>query len=88
MSEPAAYMIWSLEHSLWWGPHRRGYTISIAEAGLYSHAVALNICARAIPGASTRIGGALPDLPVRQDDINAMVLIYRSHYPDRTEPWE
>jgi len=30
------YIIWSFEHSAWWGPDRRGYTEDVAKAGRYS----------------------------------------------------
>lgn len=46
----AAYLVWSNEHSAWWGPNRCGYTRVIASAGRYSRAEALTI-------AGTRDGG-------------------------------
>lgn len=30
------YLIWSIEHDLWWGKNHRGYTHDISNAGKYS----------------------------------------------------
>jgi hypothetical protein len=54
-SVPAAsagdkYLVWSNEHSAWWGRDRCGYTRIIANAGRYDRAEALSI-------AGTRDGG-------------------------------
>jgi hypothetical protein len=38
------YKIWSIQHGMWWKPARMGYTVSEAEAGIYSEADALIIC--------------------------------------------
>ena len=38
-----AWLIWSHKHSAWWGPDRAGYTTSIAHAGVYDEAEALDI---------------------------------------------
>jgi len=80
------YLVWSHEHQAWWGPGRCGYVRSLAQAGRYSHAEALTICAQAIPGTSSRMG-ALPDLPVRLSDLEAMVEAYDLEFHDRPEPW-
>jgi len=29
------FVIWSIEHTAWWGPDRRGYTRELAGAGVY-----------------------------------------------------
>ena len=31
------WLIWSNEHSAWWGPNRRGYVQDRNEAGRYTH---------------------------------------------------
>ena len=38
------YLIWSNEHSAWWMPNSRGYTVSRAAAGRYSLEEATRIC--------------------------------------------
>lgn len=37
------YVIWSNEHSAWWGPNRHGYTTVLSGAGYYSRAAAISI---------------------------------------------
>jgi hypothetical protein len=84
----ALYLIWSHEHSAWWGGRRCGYVRSIAHAGTYSHAEALDICANSIPGTSRQLG-ALPELPVCLDDVTVMRERFRGRYPDtEREEWE
>ncbi len=39
------WVIWSEEHAAWWGPERRGYTDSLAQAGRYPQEEALTIVA-------------------------------------------
>jgi hypothetical protein len=80
------YLIWSHEHSAWWGPDGCGYVRSIAQAGRYSAEEALGNCARAMPGTSTQLG-ALPELPVRLADVEAMVTAYNRQFGARPEPW-
>lgn len=65
VNEP--YLVWSNEHTLWWGPGRRGYVERIRDAGHYSREVALAICSGAIVGTAERIG-MLPEIPVRLSD--------------------
>jgi hypothetical protein len=84
MDDP--YLIWSVEHNSWWGPARCGYVRSVAQAGRYTHAEALEICIRAIPGTSTDMG-ALPELPVRLADVGAMIAAYDREFGDRSEVW-
>lgn len=43
MREPRDYLIWSIEHGMWWRPNRAGYTIRVAEAGRYTLAEATEI---------------------------------------------
>ncbi len=45
-----SYLVWSNEHSAWWGPDHRGYTRVIDRAGRYERAEAMKI-------AGTRDGG-------------------------------
>jgi hypothetical protein len=80
------YLIWSHEHGAWWGPGGCGYVRSLDRAGRYSHAEALAICIKAIPGTSTLLQ-ALPELPVRLIDVAAMVAAYDGRFGDRPEPW-
>ena len=82
------YLIWSHEHGGWWGPGRSGYVRSISAAGRYSRDEALRICAEAIPGDAARLG-ALPELPVREDDLRIMGDRFRGMFPDvPKEAWE
>lgn len=37
------WLIWSNEHSAWWKPNGMGYTQSVADAGRYSFAEAMQI---------------------------------------------
>lgn len=80
MEETDLYLIWSHEHTAWWGPAARGYSRKISEAGRYTHSQALAICTEAIPGTSDRLG-ALPELPIRFGDIEAMVGAFAAAYP-------
>lgn len=45
--DPREWLVWSYEHRRWWNPNRRGYTLSLAEAGRYTLAEATAICERA-----------------------------------------
>jgi len=82
------YLIWSHEHGAWWGPARQGYQVRLSEAGRYSHEEALRICAEAIPGDAAR-AGALQELPVREADVLAMRVRYRTRFPNLSiEAWE
>jgi hypothetical protein len=80
------YLIWSHEHGGWWGPERCGYGQSISKAGRYSREEAIQICTRAIPGTSTYLG-ALPELPVRVADVEALIGGYDERFASRPEPW-
>jgi hypothetical protein len=81
------YLIWSHEHAMWWGPDGYGYTAHLSEAGRYTHDDVLHICTMAIPGTSTRLK-ALPELPVRLKDVEAMIARYNDEFGDRPEPWK
>jgi hypothetical protein len=83
------YLIWSNEHVAWWGPGGVGYVESLAAAGRYDRTEALAICARAIPG-TAREFGVLPELPVREADLQVLHTGYRSLLRDDAppEPWE
>jgi hypothetical protein len=82
------YLIWSHEKAAWWGPGGNGYVRQISRAGRYTRDQALAICAEAVPGTSTKIG-ALPELPVRLDDVVEIADSYFEKYPKRqdNEPW-
>ena len=83
-----SFLIWSHEHGAWWGPGRCGYVRSVAQAGRYTHAEALQICTDAIPGTSRWLG-ALPELPVREADIATMRDRFRAEFPGaEREDWE
>ena len=41
------YLIWSIEHTAWWGPDRSGYVASWPLAGAYSIDEAFRISAQA-----------------------------------------
>ncbi len=71
------FLIWSNEHSAWWRANRAGYTIHLREAGWYSHADALSICAGARDG--WRPGTPPPELPVALADAIAC----EAHYHRR-----
>lgn len=86
LSEDDAYLIWSHEHGRWWGPFGRGYVQKTAEAGRYSREQALKCCVSAIPGTTHRLR-ALPELPVRLADIEAMRGIFSGGHPVGMEWW-
>ena len=88
MDDEGAYLIWSHEHGAWWGPDGCGYVRSLAGAGRYGYSEAMNICTRAMPGTSARLG-ALPELPVREGDVLTLRDRFRSALPDiARETWE
>ena len=87
--DTSTYLIWSAEHQSWWGPDGNGYARRLSRAGRYSHAAAMDICIRAIPGAADRFG-LLPELPVQLADVEAMQAAHRAVcYPGLpAESWE
>lgn len=80
------YLIWSHEHGAWWGPGGCGYTKSLTEAGRYDQKSALAICIKAVPGTSQRMG-ALPELPVRLEDAEAIRDAFFAQYPGIGGGW-
>ena len=44
------YLVWSNEHSAWWGPDHAGYFSRLAFAGRYTREEALAICVGARGG--------------------------------------
>ena len=87
MSGPA-WLIWSNEHRAWWRAGGNGYTMQVSQAGLYSEADALDICARAIPGTASRLG-MLPEIPVSSVHMGLLVERFRVAHPMLPlEPWE
>lgn len=48
-------LIWSIEHSAWWGPKRRGYVEDCESAGRYSLAEADEIIIGCEPGNEVHI---------------------------------
>jgi hypothetical protein len=35
LTRETGFVIWSHMHTMWWGPHRQGYTLSLPHAGVY-----------------------------------------------------
>lgn len=85
MSEARDYLIWSHEHGAWWTAGH-GYARRLSEAGRYARTEAMRICANAIPGTANRIG-ALPELPVRLEDVMLLRDGYRGAAMG-TEIWD
>lgn len=44
------YVIWSNEHSAWWGPKHCGYYTHLSSAGRYTRDEALKVCVHARGG--------------------------------------
>ena len=66
------YLIWSNEHSAWWGPGGNGYVHRVEYAGRSSQERAMIICTDAMLG---RRGHApLQELPVRLEDVGEIRL--------------
>lgn len=74
------YLVWSNEHQAWWGPGGTGYVERLDEAGRFTQRVALEICAKALPGTYS-----VPnELPVRLIDVQAMAAM--SPGPNAIDP--
>jgi hypothetical protein len=67
------YLVWSSDNGGWLAPSGVGYSSNIKQAGQFSHARALEICANPNPG--RRSAQRLNDLPVRYSD--ASFIFYR-----------
>ncbi len=79
------YLVWSNEHQAWWAAPS-GYTSSMAEARHFTHAAALAVCLRAIPGTANRMG-MLPELPVPLRDVLAFTSAFLADFPDSGGQW-
>lgn len=70
------YLIWSHEHGLWWRANRSGYAVAVKDAGRYTRAEAIKICA------GTRDGwtddGRPSEIPVRLEDVMETSLFAKS----------
>ncbi len=62
------YLVWSHEHGMWWGANRRGYSLSVKDAGRYSRDEAIRICATARDGIGD-LDTPPPEIPVRVEDL-------------------
>lgn len=78
------YFIWSHEHGLWWGPG--GYVRSMTQARRFTRQKAMEICIKAVPGTANRMR-ALPELPVRQADAEAVRDAYLAAHPTQSGEW-
>lgn len=43
------YLIWSHEHTMWWGPNERGYVTDVADAGRYTQEQAIEFVIDHVP---------------------------------------
>ena len=87
MSETDDFLIWSIEHRLWWARDREGYVRELSKAGRYSRSEAQDICASAIPGTAHKMR-QFPEIPVPLADMFAIILEHGVRYPNTGEPWE
>ena len=77
--------VWSHEHSAWWASPG-GYTKSLTDARVFTREQAMTLCAAAIIGTAAKLK-ALPDLPVRREDVLRLRGDYLDAFPDRNEAW-
>lgn len=75
------YLIWSHEHGAWWGPGGHSYVGKVSAAGRYTRQKAIDVCAKAMPGTSDRMG-RLPELPVRLSDVQTVIGDFATRYPN------
>jgi hypothetical protein len=62
------YLIWSIDHSLWWCENSRGYTDEIERAGRFQKDRALSICKDASPRSGSDLDGfSISDIPIQVD---------------------
>lgn len=64
-SDDDLYLVWSVDHDMWWKPLKSGYTTNFKEAGRYTRADAIAACgfAKGWLSSSTTL------LPVRECDV-------------------
>lgn len=73
------YLVWSNEHSSWWGPNHNDYVTTVKEAGRYTRDEALSICISAMPG---RFGSEpMHEIPVLLEDALTMLRTFKQAYP-------
>lgn len=63
------YVVWSSEHSAWWGPERCGYFTRIGSAGRYTREEALEICRRARGGREFNDSPTEVPLPLKDAEV-------------------
>jgi hypothetical protein len=55
------YLIWSFEHSMWWGKNHAGYTLELANAGRYTAEEAVEILCNSVQ---------MEEIPVREHEAD------------------
>ena len=70
------YLVWSNEHSAWWGENRCGYYTALSAAGRYTRDEALKICVGARGGREFNDNPS--EVPVLLEDAEIF-------WPDETE---
>lgn len=68
MSEPK-YLVWSNEHGAWWRQYAHGYTLDFNEAGRFTRMEAIKYST----ARDQRPGERLPELPILEDDVKAVL---------------
>ena len=63
------YLVWSNEHGAWWCSHAHGYTLNFEEAGRFTRSEAISYS----KARDQRPGERLPELPVLEDDVKAVL---------------
>lgn len=79
MSNAETYLVWSNEHSAWWGPNNAGYYGKISSAGCYTRDEALKICVNARGGRQFNENPS--EVPVLLADAEVF-------WPDDRDEWE
>jgi hypothetical protein len=88
MPDEPLYLVWSHERGAWWRTGGIGYTRRLSEAGRMTREQAVAIATKAIPGNAARYE-ALPELPIRLEDVREMVFRYHEVYRHLdAESWE
>lgn len=62
------FLIWSIEHQMWWGPNKVGYRTRRDDAGEYSLAEAVSICRSANLTLDNTPDEAMVPLPYKVTD--------------------